>query len=125
MRALVHPVSIAALLHLFAGQSGTQDYETSSHAPLPRTLTCTTCECWQLLPSFSSAPCAKALSKVLVEEISGREGVVSKEREKQMSRKMQWAMMQDGMRFCWAVDGFRFLITALALMAAPMSSASQ
>lgn len=49
--------SIAALLHLSTGQSGTQDYETSSHEPLPRTPTCTTCKCQRLLSPFASSPC--------------------------------------------------------------------
>lgn len=56
--------SIAALLHLSAGQSGTQDYETSSHEPLPRTPTCTTCKCHQLLPPFASPPCGNVVPKV-------------------------------------------------------------
>lgn len=78
------------------------------------------CPLFLLLPvRWQSPKCLSRRSK------NGREGVVSGEREKQMSRKMQWAMIQDGMRSCWAVNGFRFLITALALMAALTSSASQ
>lgn len=63
-RAVVCLDSIAALLHLSAGQSGTQDYETSSHEPLPRTPTCTTCKCQGLLSPFASSPCGNVVPKV-------------------------------------------------------------
>lgn len=62
--------SIAALLRLSAGQSGTQDYETSSHEPLPRTPTCTTCKCQLPLSPFASSPCGNVIPKVDLQSAS-------------------------------------------------------
>lgn len=77
--AIVCLDSIAALLHLSAGQSGTQDYETSSHEPLPRTPTCTICKCQQLLSPFASSPYGNLVPKVDPHSPCGD----SKERERE------------------------------------------
>lgn len=88
-RAIVCFDCIAALLHLSTGQSGTQDYETSSQEPLPRTPTCTICKCQWLLSPCASSPCGNVVPKVDPQSLcgglqgEGRRMLMGKEMEKQ------------------------------------------
>lgn len=127
--------SSAALLHLSAGQSGTQDYETSSHEPLPRTPTCTTCKCHCPCPLLPLLPVEmwfpRWIPKVPARRGKGnadgeREAEVGKARrwKSKMHREVEWAAVEDWESSCWAAEGFGILISAPALMAALTSSPS-
>lgn len=127
-RAIVCLDSIAALVPLSAGQSRTQDYETSSHEPLPRTPTCTTCKCQHLLSPVPSAPYGNGIPQSAcggtARRGKGNAGGEGQETEKQAHGEAERAAMQDGASSCWEAEGFGLLTSAPALMAALTSPAS-
>lgn len=102
-RAIVCLDSIAALVPLSAGQSRTQDYETSSHEPLPRTPTCTTCKCQHLLSPVPSAPYGNVIPKADPQSACGGtarrgKGNAGGERGAEVGKGRRWKSKRTGKR---------------------------